>query len=423
MDSMHQYRLAILLSYLLVQGFTYWLELLNLGHMKKHQGDIPPGFEGYTDAGTLRKSVAYTTDKTRLGMIESGMGSAVMLVFIFGGLLDRYAAWINAMQLSFVLSGTVFFLILSYISTLLSIPFSLYGTFRIENRYGFNTMTLRLWVSDLVKSAILSSLLIGAFTAAGLWIVQASPQHWWLYAWGFFLGFSLLLMYVSPYIIEPLFNTFTPLEKGGLEEKIRKTMSKAGIRISSAKKVDASRRSQHTNAYFTGIGKVKRIVMYDTLVEKMNDEEIVAVLAHEIGHWKKHHILKRIIAVETIALCGMYISFRLLQGNMLAELFALQNGTFYAKLVLLSFIGGIIIFPFTALSNYISRQHEKEADRFSVELTADPESMATSLIKLSKDNLSNLHPHSWYAAFHYSHPPVAERIREIRSIETTAGQT
>jgi STE24 endopeptidase len=416
MDSLQQYRIVILLCYLLVQGADYWLELLNLRHMKQHGRKIPVGFENHIDETTLGKAVAYTIDRTRSGMVESAAGSILMLIFLFGGLLGIYDTWVQSLHLPFIAAGILFFLVLHYVSTILSLPFSLYNTFRIENSYGFNTMSGKLWASDLLKSTLLSTLLLGAMAAAGLWIVQSSTEYWWLYTWGFFLVFSLFLMYISPYVIEPLFNKFTPLEGEALTDRIRETMAKAGIQVSSVLKIDSSKRSHHTNAYFTGIGKVKRIVMYDTLLAKMDEGEIVAILAHEIGHWKKRHVLKRIVAIEILALAGMYLAFRLLQSDLPAALFGLKEATFYAKAVILSFIAGIITFPFTALSNAVSRRHEQEADRFASELTGDPESLATSLMKLSRDNLSNLHPHPWYAAFNYSHPPVAERVKMLRSL-------
>lgn len=414
MDDLHQYRSLLLAAYLLVQGADLWLELLNLRHMQKHGLEVPAGFSSYIDEALLKKSAAYTLEKMKFGMLEAVFSSLLLIIFLFGGLLGHYDAWINSLHLSFVAAGALFFLGLQYVSTALSLPFSLYSTFVTESRYGFNAMTGKLWIADTVKSLLLSTVLLGTVAAAGLWLAQSSPAWWWLYVWGFFLCFSLFLMYISPYVIEPLFNKFTPLEGEALTTRIRETMEKAGIQISSVLKIDSSKRSRHTNAYFTGIGRVKRIVMYDTLLEKMDDGEIVAVLAHEIGHWKRRHILKRIITIEILALAGLYTAFLLLQGDLLPALFGLQGATFYAKAVLLSFIAGIVTFPFTALSNYISRKHEDEADRFAAELTGSAEELASSLLKLSRDNLSNLHPHPWYAAFNYSHPPVLERVRKLR---------
>jgi len=305
-------------------------------------------------------------------------------------------------------------LFLSYAGTLLSIPFDLYSTFKIENKYGFNTMTPKLWLIDFLKSILLSTVLSGIVVSVGLWIIQLSPNYWWLWVWGFFLIFSLFMMYISPYVIEPLFNKFTPIEEKGLEDKIKELLQKINIKVSKVFKMDASKRSRHTNAYFTGIGRVKRIILYDTLLEKMDQDEILSVLAHEAGHWKKKHVLKMIFILELISLIGIYISFRILQTDLLTELFQIKQGTFFAKVVILGFIGSIVSFPFIPISNYISRRFEKESDGFACKLTGNPESMTTALIKLSKDNLSNLHPHPLYAAIYYSHPPVVKRIKDIK---------
>ena len=411
---MQKYQIIILLCYLLVEGFEYWLRFINLRYMKKYGTEVPAGFEGYIDESVLKKTQAYTLDTSRLSLAESVFGSAVMIIFLFGGLLNAYNNWIGSFRLSFVLQGAVFFLILSFVNSALSIPFSIYRTFRIENRYGFNTMTPALWLMDLIKSLFLSALILGIALFAGLYIVRRSPDYWWLLVWGFFFILSIFLMYISPYVIEPLFNKFTPLEGGELETKIREMMKKVGIRVSRVFKIDASKRSRHTNAYFTGIGRTKRIVLFDTLIEMMEQNEILAVLAHEAGHWKKKHVLKRIVAFECLSLVVAYVAFRILRTDILSNIFHIQGETFFAKLIVLGFIFGIVSFPFTPVSSYISRRHEDEADRFASELSGHPESLATSLIKLSKDNLSNLHPHPFYAKFYFSHPPIVERIRKLR---------
>jgi STE24 endopeptidase len=411
---MNKYELILLICYLLVEGIEYRLKFLNLRHMKRYGMNVPPGFEGYIDEPTLKKTIAYTIESSTLSFLESLFGVAVLLVFLFGGLLNIYNSWIVSLGLPFVLEGVLFFLLLGYASSILSIPFSLYDTFRIENKYGFNTMTLKLWIADLLKSLVLSTLLMGALLAGGLWIVQKSPEYWWLFAWGFILVVSLFMMYLSPYVIEPLFNKFTPLKVEGLEEKIRELMKKAGIRVSRVFAMDASKRSRHSNAYFSGIGKVKRIVLFDTLLQMATQEEVLGVLAHEAGHWKKKHILKMITAVEILSLAGMYLSFRLLKTGVIGPLFDIRDATFFAALVVLGVLFRIVSFPFTPLFSYLSRRHEDEADRFAVGLTSDPEGLATALIKLSRENLSNLHPHPLYAKIYYSHPPVVERIRKIR---------
>ncbi|MDI6744299.1 MAG: M48 family metallopeptidase [Thermodesulfovibrionales bacterium] len=411
---MEIYLIILLLGYLLVTLFGYWLKSLNLRHLRKYGDVVPEEFRDYIDAGLLKKTRDYTLEHSRFSFIESIFGNILVLVFFFGGLLNIYNSWIVSFNMPFVLSGVVFFLALSYANTIISIPFDLYSTFRIENKYGFNTMTWKLWISDFIKSIILSTILIGITTSGALYLMKASPDLWWLFVWLFFLLFSIFMMYISPYVIEPLFNKFTPIENEEMESSIKDLMKKIGIRINRVFKIDASRRSTHTNAYFTGIGKVKRIVLYDTLLQKMEKSEILSVLTHEAGHWKKKHVLKMIIVVEAMSLIGIYISFMMIKSGILTRIFNIQDDTVFASLLILGFAGGIVSFPFTPIFSYFSRRHEREADRFAAEMTENIEAMATSLIKLSKDNLSNLHPHPLYASFYYSHPPVVQRIREIR---------
>jgi len=384
--------------------------------MKKYGLSIPPEFEGMIDEPLLKKVQEYETEKTRCSFVSSIFSNIVTIVFIFGGLLGVYNSWVSSLNWPFVLSGILFFLLLSYATSVISIPFSLFVTFKIENKFGFNVMKPKLWLTDFLKSIALSTVLTAIVLSIGLWLIQSSPDYWWIWVWGFFLIFSLFMMYISPYVIEPLFNKFTPIEEPELEDRIKNLMQKADISVSRVFRMDASKRSRHTNAYFSGIGKVKRIILYDTLLEKMNHNEILAVLAHEAGHWKKRHILKMIIAAEVVSFIGIYFSFRILQTDFLADLFQIQKATFYAKLVLLGFIGGILSFPFTPLGSYVSRRFERQADKFAYELTENREAMASALIKLSRDNLSNLHPHPLYATFYYSHPPVIERIRDIKEM-------
>jgi STE24 endopeptidase len=402
-----------LFSYLFVQGFEYWLKFVNLRYMKNHVRDVPPVFKGYIDEATLKKIHAYTIEKSSFSFIKSFYGNVLVLTFLFGGLLNIYNAWVSSMNLSFIASGLAFFLLLSYASTFLSIPFSLYDTFKIENKYGFNAMTVRLWIIDFFKSLLLSTILIAIVLTVGLWFIQSSPDNWWIWVWIFYLIFSLFIMYISPYVIEPLFNKFAPIEDESLAQRIRELLQKVGIKVSRVFKMDASKRSRHTNAYFSGFGKVKRIILYDTLLEKMNHDEVLAVLAHEAGHWKKKHVLKLIVISEIISLAAIYISFRILQTDILTNIFRIEHYTFFAKVIILGFLGSIVSFPFTPLGNYISRRFEREADHFSIQLMENKENISAALIKLSKDNLSNLHTHPLYAAFYYSHPPVVQRIESI----------
>src|SRR3990170_4938969 len=408
-------RYLVIILYLFVILFSYWLKYLNLSHLKRFGSSIPPEFDGQIDQAQLNRVRDYTVENIKFGFLSSIFSKAILLLFLFGGLLDAYNSWIIALNLPFIPAGVIFFMLLIYADTILEIPFSLYHTFIIEKRYGFSTMSIKLWIADFAKSILISSLLSILVISVGLWLVQQSPNLWWFWVWCFFLIYSIFIIYISPYVIEPLFNKFTPIDNKALEDSINNLMQKAGIKVSRIFKMDASKRTKHTNAYFTGIGRVKRIVLYDTLIDKMNSNEALAVLAHEVGHWKKRHILKYIIVSEVIALIASYIGFMILQGELLINLFNIKEVSFFAKAILLGFVGSIAAFPFTPLFNYFSRKHEIEADRFACELTGEKEGMINALVKLSKDNLSNLHPHPLYAAFYYSHPHVLKRIRLIKS--------
>jgi len=416
---MTTWMIILLVAYILIVLFTYFLKYLNLKYLKKHGHEIPKPFEGLIDGELLKKTSDYTFEHSRFGYLESIFDNIVLIIFLFGGLLAWYANWISALNLPFILEGIVFFLLLTLISSFLDIPFDLYSTFKIENKFGFNTTTPKIWIMDFIKSIIISAILLAIMGGVGFWIIQASPNYWWLFVWAFFLIFSLFLMYISPYVIEPLFNKFTPIseEYKSLEEKITDLLAKVGIRVTRVFQMDASKRSKHTNAYFTGIGKTKRIILYDTLLEKMDEDEILGVLAHEAGHWKKKHLLKMIVISEVIGFIGIYISFRILQTDWLTQIFAMENDSFFAKLVILGFIGSLISFPFTPIGTYFSRKHEREADQMAVSLTGKSDGLVSALIKLSKDNLSNLHPHPFYAKFYYSHPPIVERIKMLKSMK------
>ena len=404
----------VLIGYLLFLGFSMWLKWLNITYLKKHGRQVPAEFVEAIDIDTLRKTTSYTVENSRLSVTVSFLNNILVIVFLFGGVINTYDGWIASLSQSFVLGGVLFVLGLFYGETIISIPFSLYKNFSIEKRYGFNTLTGKLWLTDWIKSAVISTLLLSIIAAAALFLVQYTPQWWWLWVWLVFLLFSIFLMYVSPYLIEPLFFKFEPVQIEGLEEEIRALMGKAGLKVGNVFQVDASKRSRHSNAYFSGIGRVKRIVLFDTLLESMSPKEIIAVLAHEVGHWKKKHVLKRIILTETVALGTLFLAHKLLAWEGLPGVIGLQGGSFYVRLVILGFLGSLLMFPLTPALSLLSRKHESQADRYACELTRRPLDLASALIKLSKENLANLHPHPLYAAFYYSHPPVVQRVGKLQ---------
>jgi STE24 endopeptidase len=414
---MNNILITILAAYAIVRAFDFLLDYLNYKHLKAFGHLVPEEFNGRIDAEKLKKTSDYTVDKMRFGFICTIFDEALVLIFIFSGLLNAYSSWINGLGLNFIISGLAFFLPLILIKTFLEIPFSLYSTFKIENKYGFNEMTLKLWLSDLAKSLIISVILLSILIAAAFAIISASPAFWWFWVWLLFFLFSIFLMYISPYVIEPLFNKYTQLEDESLISDISTIMQKAGIKISKVQKMDASKRTKHSNAYFTGIGHVKRIVLFDTLLQQMEKPEILAVLAHEAGHWKRKHVLKLLFLMESGALISSYISFQLLNSELLTSIFHLSVDSFSAKIILLGFIASIVTYPIAPIFNFISRKFEWEADRFACTLTCENKGLGSALIKLSAENLSNLHPHRLYAKFHYSHPPVTERIRYLREFK------
>ncbi len=406
---------GIFCLYLMVAATGYWLRWLNYAHLKAYGQIVPPEFSGIVDPAVLGKMSAYTAENSRVAIFESIIDNVVVILFMFWGVLGAYDRWIASLSHSFLVTGILFFFILVGVQALIAVPFSLHRHFTIESRYGFNTMTFRLWITDLLKSFVISSILGCIVILAALSIVQASPEWWWFWAWLFFLLFGIFMMFISPYVIEPLFFKTEPVKAEGLEGKVRQLMERAGLKVSRVFQMDASRRSRHSNAYFTGIGKVKRIVLFDTLIEQMTHDEILAVLAHEVGHWKKHHVLKHLVLTEVTAFCALYLAFVLLQREELPGLLGYTGLSFYARFMIIGFLGSLVLFPLTPLFSALSRRDEREADDFAAELTGHPEHMASALVKLSRENLSNLHPHPWYAAFYYSHPPVVERIRKLKA--------
>jgi len=407
--------LVILIIYALLQAFKYCLEYANVRHVRGLKDSIPPEFEGVLDRSMLDKMRVYLGEKTRFDIIASASASLAIVVFLFGGLLDLYNSWVAGLGLPFVLSGWLFFLLVYLAGELLSVPFTLYFVFRIENRHGFNTMTYGLWLADFLKGTMLSVVLLTLVSFAGFWLIERSPGAWWFLIWCFSLAFMIFITYVSPYVIEPLFNKFTPVEDGDLKARIMGLASRAGINVSKVLRMDESKRSTHTNAYFTGIGRTKRIILFDTLIQSMTPDEILAVLAHEMGHWKRHHLLKGLAITQPALLILIFCAYRAMQGPFLSNLFGIAADTFFAKAVIVAFLLSMVSFFLKPAMNGFSRTLEREADRFSCDLGANGETMVRVLVKLSKDNLSNLFPHPLYALFNYSHPPVLERIGYIRA--------
>ncbi|PLX80255.1 MAG: peptidase M48 [Desulfuromonas sp.] len=412
--------MLMLLSLLLLLFATrLLLRWLNLHHLKRFGDVVPDGWEHVIDRERLSRSARYTFATSRLGLLEGGLGQLATLIFAFV-LLPVYDRWVVSCSESLVLKGLLFFGLLTLVQAVAGLPFNAWRTFVIEARFGFNRTGWKLWLSDLAKGSLISAVLLGLLLWGGFSLVAWSPRFWWVTVWLFLACLSLLLMYVSPALIEPLFFKFTPLARPELEPRVRSLAEQAGIRVSKVRQVDASRRSGHSNAYFSGIGRVKKIVLFDTLLDQLDDNEIIAVLAHEIGHWKYGHLRKRLLVGQASLLVGCLFAWWLLQQDFLPRLVGVESLSFSGRLVVVGLVGSLAGFLLTPWSSWRSRRHERQADSFAREVTGKPGALASALMLLAKENLSNLHPHPWYAVFYFSHPPVVERVARLQGEAKTA---
>lgn len=410
---MHPITFLLLLLFLLEEAAALGLTAVNTVHLRRYGRAVPAGFEPWVDGEKLGRMRDYSLAKARVSLLASCLSMLGTGLLFFTGLLNFYNSWLAGLHLWPWVSMVLFFLLLFYAGTLLELPFDLYTTFAVEERFGFNRQSVGLWLADLVKSLLLSTVLLSVLLLLVFWLIRLFPHFWWLTVWLMFCGFSILMMYLVPYVIEPLFNTFAPLADEDLEKRLRQLMARAGLTISRVLTMDASKRSGHSNAYFSGIGKVKRIVLFDTLLASHEPDEIAAILAHEAGHWKKKHIAKGLLLSQAVALCGCYGLFVLCSSDWLLAIFAMRTDSRPVRLLLAGFLLTLLARPFSPLLHLLSRHHEKEADAFAVQLVGGSTSLATALGKLGADNLANLHPHPLYAAVYYSHPPLVTRVRGL----------
>jgi len=399
--------------FLLRSGTQLLLNQTNISYLRNQGGMVPEFFRDTVDHEKIRKISAYTVDSDHFHMIATLANQGFFLAVILSGFLPWLVNVIDRLGSGLIVDGLIFFAGLSIFANLLRIPFSLYDTFVIEDRYGFNTMTFKLWIFDLAKSIAILSILGGLVLWLLLTLVVHGGKAWWVWAWVCVGGFELLMLWLFPVVIAPLFNKFEPIENKTLENRIGTLMEEVGLRAKGIFKMDAGKRSRHTNAYFTGIGRNKRIVLFDTLLASHPEEEVLAILAHEVGHWKRKHLLKMIVTLESISFLIFYAVSKFLDWPLLHQTFGFQEPTPYIGL----FLVGTLISPLgyfaQPLESAISRRFEREADDFAVDLmkTADP--LRSGLKRLAADNLANLTPHPLYAWFYYSHPPLVERVSRL----------
>ncbi|HEY5672807.1 MAG TPA: M48 family metallopeptidase [Malonomonas sp.] len=403
-------KLVLLAVYLLVTAARFGLDWLNLRHRQAAEKTLPAAFAGQIDTERLARSDAYALAGDKLGLVEDSLGVLLTLLFLFGGLLPWYDQLVAGMAEGFILNGLLFFGLLTLVQLLLGIPFSLYRNFVLEARFGFNRMSFKLWLLDTLKSLLIGAILFALLAGGSLWLVAAAPESWWLWVWGFWAGMSLFLLYLSPTLIEPLFFKFSPLDKPELENGVRDLLDRAGVRAGKVLQVDASKRSGHSNAYFTGIGKVKRVVLFDTLLEQLEDNELLAVLAHELGHWRCGHLRNQLIKSQLVALASCWLAFSLLGSGWLPGLLGLSQLSFAAQVLLLGWLASLLGFFWTPVSSWWSRRQERQADQFAIDLVGSGKQLASGLVKLARENLSNLFPHPLFVAVYYSHPALVARV-------------
>ncbi|MEI6892698.1 MAG: M48 family metallopeptidase, partial [Pontiella sp.] len=402
---MNGYLIFILILLIFSWLLSLIVETLNVRNVSTH---IPDEFHGIYDDEKYAQSQRYLKETTRFDQIQSVIMLPLTIAFILLGgfrVLNNVA---TATAEHMIVQGLVFGGLLILISQLVSLPFSLYSTFVIEEKYGFNKTTAKTFFVDLLKGLLLTILLGAPIFALVLWIFS-SVANAWLWAWGALSLIQLLVMFIAPVAILPLFNAFTPLEDGELRSAIEDYAAAQKYTLSGIFKIDGSKRSTKSNAFFTGFGKTKRIALFDTLIENHTTEELVGVLAHEIGHCKRGHIKKGIIIAMATTLLMFFILSLFITQSGLYQAFGIEDTPLYAGLIFFGFLYAPISMILALLGNLLSRKHEFEADAFAAETTQAPDIMINALKKLSVDNLSNLTPHPLKVFLEYSHPPVLER--------------
>ncbi len=407
---------AIIILTALLLDFVIGI-VTNVLNLKSLSKVVPLEFAGVYDTETYAKSQQYTRVRTQFGFITGTFDLVILLVFWFYGGFNGLDAWIRGFPFNELVSGLIYIIMLMTAKSILSLPFSIYSTFVIEEQFGFNKTTVKTYIMDMLKGILLGAI-IGIPLLAGILAFFIYAGDWaWLYAWAAVTGFTLLMQYIAPTWIMPLFNKFTPLEDGELKTEIEKYTQKVEFSLTGLFVIDGSKRSSKSNAFFTGFGKNKRVALYDTLIENHTIKELVTVLAHEIGHYKKKHIVKgMVISIVHSAVLFFLLSIFLKEEG-LYDAFYMDQMTVYAGLVFFGMLYAPIEMILSIFMQMSSRKHEFEADAFAVETTGNKEDMISTLKKLSKDNLSNLTPHPWYVFLNYSHPPVLQRIEAIKQVK------
>ncbi len=392
----------------------WFLSALNRAEVRRHAGSAPPAVAAIMDEPTYRKSVAYTLERSRFGQITELFDVLVLMLVIFGGVLPwLYTEVVGWGGAEAVWSRAVYLLLVGILLAIPGLPFEWWSQFRLEEKYGFNKSTPKLWVADKLKGLLLMLILGFGLLWVLLSLVNWVGQAWWLWGFGVLFGFQILMLVLYPKLILPLFNKLTPLPEGELRDRLLALGERTGFQAQAIEVMDGSKRSGHSNAFFTGFGRFRRIVLFDTLMNQLSTEELEAVLAHEIGHYRRGHIPKMIAVSALMQLGGFALIAWLARSAWFNPAFGFPLGELAPSLLMFGLLSGLITFWFSPIGNLFSRKHEYEADAFARNAMGGPTAMIGALRKLAQKNLSNLTPHPWFSAFYYSHPTLVERERAL----------
>lgn len=391
-----------------------WLTRRQIQHILSHRAEVPSAFADKISLEAHQKAADYTVTRNKFGLIELSLSTALLAIWTLGGGLQLLDDLIRSLGYSPIVTGVAVIMGLSIISGIIDIPFSLYKAFVIEEKFGFNRLTLKMFFTDMVKQTVVMLIIGLPFLSFVLWLMDDASPYWWLYVWGSWFGFSMLMMWLYPAFIAPIFNKFTPLEEPELKNKISNLLERCGFTSNGVFIMDGSKRSSHGNAYFTGFGNNKRIVFFDTLLNSLQHDEVEAVLAHELGHFKRNHIKKRILTMALMSLGGLALLAWLIDQDFIYHGLGVTQPSFYMALILFMLVTPVISIFLNPLFSLMSRKHEFEADEFAAQNT-NAHNLITALVKLYEENSNTLTPDPLYSAFYDSHPPAPVRIAHLEN--------
>ncbi len=411
---MNSFTIVFLIALTLSFSVQFWLSKRHAGYVAKHRDAVPEAFKNTVSLEAHQKAADYTLEKSRLGDMDNIIGVILLLVMTLGGGINlAFEFWASSLE-NPLAAGLAAVASVFLVMTLLEIPTSVYQTFVIEEKFGFNKSTPKQFIHDQLLQLVLVAAIGMPLLALILWVMDSIGSLWWLWAWAILISFSLLMSWLYPTLIAPLFNKFTPMEEGSLKDRIQGLLARCGFNSNGIFIMDGSKRSGHGNAYFTGLGNNKRIVFFDTLINSLEDEELEAILAHELGHFKCKHTIKMLIATAIMSLISFAILGWLIDQTWFYNGLGVVQPSHAAALLLFMLVSSSFTFFIQPISAYFQRKFEFEADNFA-SAHAKAEKLVSALVKLFEENASTLTPDPLYSAFHYSHPPAAIRIANLES--------